>query len=358
MAAARAAAAAAPAATTPPLDGGLAAWLVVAASFVVHIQCLGTMYTFTLFIVPYQREFGLSAGAAALPGSIATGIMLASGPLVGRFVDRCGSRSSLFALGLLHVGGMFAVSVARSHAVLVLAHVVAGLGMAVAPASIATVQQWFDTRRAMATGLALAGSGAGQFVLSQLIAARMKRPQEGEGDGEEEAEAASDWRAAAQALTLTAILLLLPSSLLLRSRVTILPPQQQPPPPPQSKGQAAGDGSGKESARDAVATPAAATVTMGSLMRDRPVLCVFGCVLTGSFGMVRTIPQLVDHSRTHYRCCLYRTGCCHASLLRHCLAGSLGSFGILALALTRHRGCVPYAAAVHTIRLPRSFPKL
>jgi hypothetical protein len=35
----------------PLLDTGLVAWLVVAASFIAHVHCLGTMYTFTLFVL-------------------------------------------------------------------------------------------------------------------------------------------------------------------------------------------------------------------------------------------------------------------------------------------------------------------
>ena len=102
----------------PPLDRGWTAWLVVLASFTAHIQCLGSMYTFTLFVLPYREQFGLSAAAAALPGSLATGVMLASGPAVGRLVERCGSRSTLFVLACANVLGLYIVSVADTHAAL------------------------------------------------------------------------------------------------------------------------------------------------------------------------------------------------------------------------------------------------
>ena len=244
------------------MDGGLAGWLAVLGSFVAHVQCLGTMYTFTLFILPYQRDFNLSAGAASVPGSLATGIMLASGPVVGRAVDRCGSRSTLFVLALVHITGMWVVSAAYSHSILLLGHVLAGFGMSVAPASIATVQQHFDKRRASATGVALAGSGAGQFVLSQLISARMHaNGPEGSDSG-----ASADWRAASQALCITALLLLLPATLLLRTRTTAATP-----PADTSK-------FNDEEAR-------IQRNTLRSVGCDKSVLCVFGCVLAGSFGM-------------------------------------------------------------------------
>lgn len=78
------------------------------------------------------------------------------------------------------------------------------------------MQQHVDKRRASATGVALAGSGAGQFVLSQLIAARMHASTpESSGSG-----ASADWRVASQALCVTALVLLLPAALLLRARAT------------------------------------------------------------------------------------------------------------------------------------------
>jgi MFS family permease len=241
-----------------PLDGGRVAWLVVLASFVAHIQCLGTMYTFTLFVLPFQATFGLSAAAAALPGSVATGAMLASGPIVGKIVDRYGSRSSSFVLALMNVCGMYWVSVAQSHASLVLAHLLTGLGMAMAPTSVGTVQQHFDKKRAFATGVALAGSGGGQFILAQLISARMRA----EGDSPDA------WRSAAQALTVTGAVLLVPSSLLLRARKV-----------PDS-----GTPDGKPSA-PGVPAPTAVAHSVSSLVHSRSVGCVLACVFTGSFGM-------------------------------------------------------------------------
>ena len=129
-------------------------------------------------------------------------------------------------------------------------HLLAGLGMAVAPASVATVQQHFDSLRALASGLALAGSGAGQFVLAQLIGATMPDgSSSGVGDSE-------SWRDAAQALCVTGAVLLLPSSLLLQARR--LP-----------KGPDAPTAGGNAMA----------------LARQPALACVFGATGLGSFGM-------------------------------------------------------------------------
>jgi MFS family permease len=42
-------------------------------------------------VLPFQREFGLSSSEAALPGSLATGAMLVTGPIVGFLTDRYGT---------------------------------------------------------------------------------------------------------------------------------------------------------------------------------------------------------------------------------------------------------------------------
>ena len=49
-------------------------------------------------------------------------------------------------------------------------HLLAGLGMAVAPASVATVQQHFDRLRALASGLALAGSVSRAIIAGIWVA--------------------------------------------------------------------------------------------------------------------------------------------------------------------------------------------
>lgn len=87
-----------------PPDGGWG-WVVVFASFMIHVIADGIAYTFGLFFVEISAD--LQGGRSATSGisSIMAGITYASGPLAGAFVNKWGCRpvsilgSLLAALG-------------------------------------------------------------------------------------------------------------------------------------------------------------------------------------------------------------------------------------------------------------------
>ncbi len=212
MAAAAAAPAAAPAggaaAKIDRLDRGYA-WVTVAVSFLTHVQCLGTVYTFTLYLESYAGDFQIALGAAALPGSLSVGMMLACGPFVGALMDRLGPRPVCLGLALCHGLGLLLISASETPPLLIAAHALSGIGMSMAPASVGIIQQWFFKRRALATGLGLAGSGVGQFLFAQIIRALIS------ADGG--LENARSWRFAMKWQSAICLGLLIPCALALRS---------------------------------------------------------------------------------------------------------------------------------------------
>ena len=189
------------------IDGGYG-WLVVLASFFAHVQCLGTLYTFTLYVLPYQREFGFSSGAAVLPGALATGTMLVSGPFVGLLTDRIDARGVFCTLAVCQSLGLLLISLAETPALLIASHVLMGFGMSLAPSSVTSCQQWFDKKRALASGIGLAGSGMGQFVMALVISGLIKANG---GDSNPRS-----WRRAIRAQAMLGIVILVPCALLLR----------------------------------------------------------------------------------------------------------------------------------------------
>jgi MFS family permease len=209
-------------------------WIVALASFLAHVQCLGTLYTFTLYVLPYQREFGMSAASAALPSSLATGLMLVCSPFIGLSIDRFDPRGVFFTLALCQSGGLLLVSLAETPLLLVAAHVPMGVGMALAPATVTSCLQWFDKKRALATGIGLSGSGMGQFVLAQVIRS-LVRSDGGENN-------LRSWRLAMRAQAMLGLVLLVPCALALRKPRFLIgsapqapknqPPKVHPSPPP------------------------------------------------------------------------------------------------------------------------------
>ena len=185
------------------------AWVPVAVSFLTHVQCLGTVSTFTLYLESYASDFRVSLGVAALPGSLSVGMMLACGPFVGSLMDKLGPQPVCLGLALCHGVGLLLISACETPLLLVAAHALSGIGMSMAPASIGIIQQWFSKRRAMATGLGIAGSGVGQFLFAQIIRALIS------ADGG--LENVRSWRFAMRWQSAICLGLLIPCAVALRS---------------------------------------------------------------------------------------------------------------------------------------------
>ena len=188
------------------------ALLVVLSSFVAHFFALGLIYSCGVVNRALLLDASISdgdRGAAALIPSVATACMLATGVLNGALVERFGARNVTRAGCALVVASLLASSAAGSLGALFFTYGVVGVGMCFSFApSLFMVQRHFVRRRAFATGVAVAGSGVGTFVLGPVTQVLIDRV---------------GWRAALQALAvLAAVALALVSCAL----VPVAPPAE------------------------------------------------------------------------------------------------------------------------------------
>lgn len=153
---------------TPP-DGGYG-WVVVAASFVVHLLVLGNIYSFGVLFPVYIDVFRESQGAVAWVGSISAGLMTGLGAYTGAWADRYGNGLIVGVGGIFTALGFFLASYSMELWHLYLTQgFIAGIGYSLAFISgVSVVGQWFTAKRGLAVGIAVAGSGLGQFALSQV----------------------------------------------------------------------------------------------------------------------------------------------------------------------------------------------
>ncbi len=132
----------------------------------------GVGYSFGAFFESMSEEFDAGNGATALVFSITIALSFLLAPLTGSLADRFGPRPVLWiGAGSLFVG-LLATSATPS---LVLGYVTYGAGVGLAIACgyvpmVATVGGWFERRRSMAMGIAVAGIGLGTLVGSPLSA--------------------------------------------------------------------------------------------------------------------------------------------------------------------------------------------
>ena len=146
--------------------------MVVGAAFTLMFVGFTAAYSFAAFFSAFQGEFGASRGHVALVFSVAAFLWFLLGAPGGVIADRVGPRRvALIGVASL-VAALWLAAEARSLAVLYATYSIGigvGVGLVYVP-SIGAVQPWFGANRAFASGLAVAGIGAGN-IAGPLLAA-------------------------------------------------------------------------------------------------------------------------------------------------------------------------------------------
>ena len=147
-------------------------WVVVAAAFTLMLVGFSAAYSFAAFFGAFEAEFGASRGDIALVFSVAAFLWFLSGAPAGVLADRYGVRRvALIGVACLALA-LWVASRAQSLGVLYATYSIGlglGVGLTYVP-SIGAVQPWFAANRAFASGLAVAGIGAGN-IAGPLLAA-------------------------------------------------------------------------------------------------------------------------------------------------------------------------------------------
>ena len=147
-------------------------WVVVAAAFTLMFVGFAAAYSFAAFFTAFESEFGASRGDIALVFSVAAFVWFLSGAPAGVLADRYGVRSVAIAGVACIVVALAIAAFAGSLNVLYATYSIGlglGVGLVYVP-SIGAVQPWFSANRALASGIAVAGIGAGN-VVGPLLAA-------------------------------------------------------------------------------------------------------------------------------------------------------------------------------------------
>jgi MFS family permease len=141
-------------------------WVVVAAAFALMLVGFTAAYSFAAFFPAFEAEFGASRGSIALVFSVAAFIWFLSGAPAGVLADRFGVRRVALVGVACLAAALWVASSARSLGVLYATYSIGiglGVGLTYVP-SIGAVQPWFAANRALASGLAVAGIGAGNIA--------------------------------------------------------------------------------------------------------------------------------------------------------------------------------------------------
>ena len=178
-------------------DGGWG-WVIVLSSFVCNFIVDGICYTFGVFLDSYVQYFNSGKGTVSWAGSLLAGVYLScgihprlmikpfnsvscihlnlgAGPIVSALTNRYGCRTTCIVGSILGCISFVASTFSNSVTMLLITYGVCsgiGFGLIYLPA-IVSVGYYFEKRRALATGIAVCGSGLGTFVLAPVASAML-----------------------------------------------------------------------------------------------------------------------------------------------------------------------------------------
>ncbi len=147
------------------------AWMIVVSLFLILVIICGSGYGAQgVFFTPLLKQFGWTRAKLSLLQSAMGLTMGLAMPLAGWLLDRLGARLVMLA-GALVAGAAFATaSQAHSFTPMLAAYIAFGFGMGASttlPAAF-VVSNWFEDRRGVALGVAMAGASFGGTVMTLI----------------------------------------------------------------------------------------------------------------------------------------------------------------------------------------------
>ena len=140
------------------------------AALSIHLS-IGAAYSWSVFKKPLEGAMGISGTLSALPFTIGIVVLGLSAAIFGKWVDRNGPRTAMFAATCCFCGGWLVgsagLAMGQYWLVLLGYGLLGGIGWGIGYISpVSTLIKWFPDKPGMATGLAIMGFGGGALIAS------------------------------------------------------------------------------------------------------------------------------------------------------------------------------------------------
>jgi OFA family oxalate/formate antiporter-like MFS transporter len=148
-------------------------WLIALSAVGIHIS-IGSVYAWSVFTGPIQKQLGWGLSEISWTFSLAILFLGLSAAFLGHFVEKYGPRVSgtlsaiLFGIGIS--GSGLAIQFESVLLLYLFYGVLGGIGLGIGYITpVSTLVKWFPDRRGLATGLAIMGFGFAAMISSPLI---------------------------------------------------------------------------------------------------------------------------------------------------------------------------------------------
>ncbi|MDD1715489.1 MAG: OFA family MFS transporter [Methanolinea sp.] len=150
-------------------------WILIALGLVINV-CLGTIYSWSVFVNPLTEYFSgtlgqsVTASEILMPFSVFLAFFAIAMPLAGKYIDTLGPRNVTIIGGVLTgLGWLLASTVTSVWMLYVMYGMIGGIGVGIAyGVPVAVAARWFPDRRGMAVGLAVLGFGFSAFITANM----------------------------------------------------------------------------------------------------------------------------------------------------------------------------------------------
>ena len=147
-------------------------WRVVVGGVLMNLA-LGSLYAWSVFVAPLEKEFGWTRAETSLVFTIAVVTFAITFIFGGRLQDRRGPRSAALIGAVLVSLGFLLTSATSSLTYLYLVFgVIVGAGNGFGYATpIPVASKWFPDKRGLVVGIMVGGYGAGSAIIGSLATA-------------------------------------------------------------------------------------------------------------------------------------------------------------------------------------------
>ena len=149
--------------------------MLIVCGLVINL-CLGTVYSWSVFVNPLTDYFTQDLGQAVtanevlMPFSLFLAVFAVTMALTGTFVESRGPREvTIVGCVMTGLGWLLASMVTSMTMLSILFGVIGGIGVGIVyGATVAIAARWFPDRRGLAVGISVFGVGFSAFITANL----------------------------------------------------------------------------------------------------------------------------------------------------------------------------------------------